>query len=123
MPKERFVSYPGAERAADGTVVIIWAGYNHAQQTRALATYYHRVKDEEGWPGDRLVPLLAGIDQLVPWVKQWHNEIAPAFGVRLGDYFGEFVRAEAHALDKTVEEIRAWQPPKATRQRKRKKKG
>ena len=123
VPKERFVSYPGAEREADGTLVVTWAGYDHAEQARALATYYHRVKDEEGWPADRLTPLLAGLDQLVPWVKQWHNAIDPAFGVRLGDYFDEFVRTEAHALGKTLDEIRAWRPAKASRRRTRKKEG
>ena len=37
---------------------------------------------------DRLAPLLAGLLELVPWLKQWHNEPNAAFGgQRLGDYF------------------------------------
>jgi hypothetical protein len=32
VPKERFVSYPGAEREADGSLVVSWAGYDHLEQ-------------------------------------------------------------------------------------------
>ena len=110
VPKERFVSYPGAERPADDSLVVTWAGYDHAQQAQALATYYQRMKDEEAWSPDRLAPLLSGLDQLVPWIKQWHNDLNPAYGVKLGDFYEDFIRTEAHALNKTLEEIRASVP-------------
>ena len=59
MPKERFISYPHAEREADPTLVIGWAGWDHLQQAKALAAYYVRMKEQEGWAPERLKPLLA----------------------------------------------------------------
>ena len=38
------------------------------------------LKDNHGWRTERLVPLLAGLAELVPWLKQWHNEPDPAHG-------------------------------------------
>lgn len=79
VPKERFVSYPRCERDADPTLPIAWAGWNHLQQVRALAAYYEQMKNE-GWGPARLVPLLAGILELLPWLEQWHNEVDPTYG-------------------------------------------
>lgn len=43
--------------------------------------------------------MLAGILELIPSVKQWHNEPSAEFGgLRLGDYFETFVDGECHAL-------------------------
>ncbi|MEY8689680.1 MAG: BREX-2 system adenine-specific DNA-methyltransferase PglX [Leptothrix sp. (in: b-proteobacteria)] len=110
VPKERWVSYPGCERGSDGSLPIAWAGWNHLQQATALASYYLDMKDSEGWEPTRLQPLLAGLDELVPWLQQWHNEVDPNFGERMGDYYAAFVRDEARALGFTLEEVRAWVP-------------
>jgi hypothetical protein len=72
VSKERFVSIPGCERLADPTPVVAWAGWDDLQQAQALAAYYVRMQEQEAWPLDRLVPLLAGLLELVPWLKQWH---------------------------------------------------
>ena len=57
VPKERFISYPFCERDADPTPVIAWAGWDHLQQAKALATYYVQMKESEGWSKERLTPL------------------------------------------------------------------
>ena len=64
------MSYPCAERDSDRALVVGWAGWHHLQQAMALAAYYDRMKRQEGWAPARLVPLLAGLDQLVPWLLQ-----------------------------------------------------
>jgi uncharacterized protein DUF7008/Eco57I restriction-modification methylase len=110
VPKERFISYPYCQRAADPTPVIAWAGWDHLQQAQAQAAYYEMVRTNEGWSEERRVPLLAGLLELVPWLLQWHNEIDPAYGVRMGDYFKSFVEEEARGMDKTIDEIRGWRP-------------
>ena len=62
-----------------------------------------------------LESLLACMLELIPWLKQWHNEPDANFGgLRLGDHFEDFVTEEARQLGKTVPEIKAWQPPKKT---------
>lgn len=110
VPKERWVSYPGCERGADGSLPIVWAGWDHLQQATALAGYYLDMKDSEGWPSERLLPLLAGLLELLPWLKQWHNELDANFGERMGDYYDGFVRDEARALGVTLEALRASKP-------------
>ncbi|RJP67020.1 MAG: BREX-2 system adenine-specific DNA-methyltransferase PglX [Comamonadaceae bacterium] len=110
VPKERWISYPGCERGADGSLVIAWAGWNHLQQATALAGYYMDMKDSEGWEPTRLQPLLASLLELVPWLEQWHNELDPAFGARMGDYYRSFVTEEARSLGFTLDDLREWRP-------------
>lgn len=122
VPKERWISYPGCERGADGSLVIAWAGWNHLQQATALAAYYLAMKDQEGWEPERLQPLLAGLLELVPWLQQWHNDPDPTYGERMGDYYAAFVADEARALGFTLDQLRAWQPaPQAARRGRRRK--
>lgn len=119
VPKERWISYPGCERGADASLPIAWAGWNHLQQATALASYYFAMKDNEGWEASRLVPLLAGLVELLPWLKQWHNELDPAFGERMGDYYEGIVMAEARALGLTMEQLREWKPAAVARRGRR----
>ncbi len=110
VPKERWISYPGCERGADGSLPIAWAGWDHLQQATALASYHLAMKDSEGWEPARLHPLLAGLLELVPWLKQWHNELDQEYGERMGDYYEGFVRNEARDLGVTLEELKLWKP-------------
>jgi hypothetical protein len=127
VPKERWISFPHCE-GPDGTLVICWAGYDHLQQAQAISAYYVRVQTEFGGSDDpRLIPLLASLIELLPWLKQWHNEPNANFdGLRMGDYFEGFVNEEARNLGKTLAEIKAWVPPrkvaKAAKPKKTKKK-
>jgi hypothetical protein len=110
VPKERWISFPGCERGADGSLVIAWAGWNHLQQATAIAGYYLDMKDTEGWEPARLQSLLAGLLELVPWLEQWHNEVDPVYGERMGDYYRAFVSDEARALGFTLDDLRTWKP-------------
>lgn len=116
VPKERFVTVPGGNADEDTTPLVGWAGWNHLQTAQALSGLYQRRKDEDGWPKDRLLPLLAGLDERVPWLLQWHNEPAADFGgMRLGNFVRDFVAAEALALGVAVGDLRKWTPPAAPR--------
>ena len=115
VPKERFVSLPYCERAVDPSLVIGWAGWNALEQSRAVAAYFVQMKEQEGWSAQRLTPLLGALRELLPWVKQWHNELDPEFGVGMGDYFAGFLEEEARALFLTEEAIDAWTPPQGRR--------
>ncbi len=121
VPKERWISYPGCERGSDGSLVIAWAGWNHLQQATALAGYYMDMKDSEGWEPVRLQPLMAALLELVPWLEQWHNELDPMFGERMGDYYRGFVTEEARTLGFTLDDLHAWKPPVVATKRGRKK--
>jgi hypothetical protein len=38
VPKERFISYAGASRDGDASLLIGWAGWDHREQAQAIAT-------------------------------------------------------------------------------------
>jgi hypothetical protein len=117
VPKERFLVYPHLQRDADSTPVLACSGWDHLKQAQALASYYQHVKDEEGWGAERLKPVLAGLLELIPWLKQWHNDVDPATGERMGDTFEGFVEAECQEFGFTVESVRAWTPAQTTARR------
>ena len=114
VPKERWVSYPHCSRDSDPSLVVGWAGWDHLQQATALAAYYD-AKTREGWPAERLTPLLAGLDQLVPWLIQWHNEIDPEFGDTAGQSYQTMLEHDVHELGLTINKIRNWEPPEKAR--------
>lgn len=118
VPKERWVSFPHCE-SEDGSPVVAWAGYDHLQLAQAVGTYYAEVKDKGGTQDPRLVPLLACLLELVPWLKQWHNEMDQTYQMRMGDYFLGYVEGEAKELGLTIQQIRDWTPPQQTTRRRR----
>ena len=122
VPKERWISFPHCETESDPSLVVGWAGWNHLQQATALIAYYDARK-REGWDAKRLTPLLAGLDQLLPWIHQWHPEVDPEFGETAGQSFETMLKADAHELGLTLEDIRAWEPPAKKKGGRRKAKG
>jgi hypothetical protein len=103
VPKERWVSYPKLESDAAPSPLYSWAGWTHLQQVQALAELYVERKDRDGWDAARLTPILAGLQELVPWLQQWHNEEDPTYGLKLGDYFADYVNEERRTLGLTLE--------------------
>jgi hypothetical protein len=60
--------------------------------------------------------MLAGLLELIPWVKQWHNEPSAEYdGLRMGDYFAQFLDGELRLHALTTADLRAWRPAKRTR--------
>jgi hypothetical protein len=121
VPKERWVSYPHCSTDSDPTLVVGWAGWHHLEQATALIAYYDARK-REGWDAKRLTPLLAGLDQLLPWIHQWHPEIDAEFGETAGQSFQTMLGHDAHELGLTLEDIRQWEPAKAKKTPKGRKK-
>jgi hypothetical protein len=118
VPKERFISYPFCESDEDGEPVYGWAGWNHLQRAQALASLYLKRKDGEGWTEARLTPMLVGLLELIPWIKQWHNEPSVEFGgMRMGEYFEQFLDGECRQHNLTHDDLRAWRPEKKKRAR------
>jgi hypothetical protein len=104
--------------------VVGWAGRNHVEQATALVTYYDARK-REGWAGKRLTPLLAGLQQLLPWIHQWRPEIDKEFGETAGQSYQTMLEHDAHELGLTLDDISTWLPESKLRNTRstRKKKG
>ena len=120
VPKERFISYPRAERETDASAVVGWAGWNHLDRARALATWYLQAR-RDGRDAAHLTPLLAGLAELVPWLMQWYDEPStdPALD-RPGSQIAALVDTELRSLSLTAEDLAAWRPEKKKAVRKKK---
>ncbi|OBF38942.1 DNA methylase [Mycolicibacterium peregrinum] len=119
VAKERFVVYPGAGRATDPTPLLGWAGWNHAQQGIALATIYAQ-REAEGTALSELVPVVAGIAEVLPWVKQWHSGVDPVFNIDLAEYLAAQLAEKSAAVGVPVSDLPNWQPPTTPTRRKKK---
>ena len=122
VPKERFFSMPDCEKAGDTTLVIGWAGMNHLQRAQAIAAWYIERKETEGWEAEKLKPMLVALDELIPWLKQWHNEIDPEYGERMGDFYEGFLLEELRLLDIARDDLLSWEPPAASKKKRATKK-
>ena len=116
VPKERFILYPDAGRETDPTQLLGWAGWDHAQQSLALSLIIGD-REKDGWEDDRLVPLVAGLAELQPWVEQWHGEVDPNYGVSLAAFCREQLTARAAQVGKTLDELATWRSAPAARGR------
>jgi len=119
VPKERFISYPNAGRDTDPTELLGWAGWDHADQALALAGLIS-ARIDEGWDTPRLTPLLAGLNELLPWARQWHNEIDPEYGESVADTIHDELTARLAEHHLTVTDLTNWRPAPTTRKRKTK---
>lgn len=119
VPKERFVSYPGAESDTDTTLVIGWAGWDHADQARALARLLMTRLQTDGWDAERTRPLLAGLAELEPWLRQWHADPMPGTAVSPAGAIGGLLDQRLAAMGATRSALRSWRPPAPARGRRR----
>lgn len=117
VPKERFISCPGASR--DGTLLLGWAGWDHLEQAQALTAYITERRDLDAWDTGRLKPLLAGLAEMLPWVAQWHPDVDPHFGVRPADAYGTFLDGQLLQLGLTRADLTTWRPAPPARGRRR----
>lgn len=116
VPKERFVNFPGLERGNDaGSPMLLWAGYDAKARALALTGYLYEMLQREGADAARLTPALAGLDELLPWVHQWHPEIDDDLGMSTGDYLQGLLDAQLAQHGLTLTAVRAWQPPAPVR--------
>jgi hypothetical protein len=116
VPKERFVNFPGLERGNDaGSPMLLWAGYDAKARALALTGYLYEMLQREGADAARLTPALAGLDELLPWVHQWHPEIDDDLGMSTGEYLQGLLDAQLAQHGLTLTAVRAWQPPAPVR--------
>nr|WP_030169915.1 MULTISPECIES: BREX-2 system adenine-specific DNA-methyltransferase PglX [Actinomycetes] len=118
VPKERFTSYPGASRDTDPTLLLGWAGWDHGDKALALATLITD-RTNDGWTTQQLTPLLAGLHELTPWLRQWHNQIDPDYGESLADTINDELHTHLTTHHLTTDQLHTWKPtPKTTRKTK-----
>ena len=111
VPKERFVSLPQMSRDSDPTLLLGWAGWSALDLCQAVATYCTEVIEQDGWTAERLTPLLAVLQENLPWLKQWYNDMDTRYSLRLGEFFEIFLQSQLSTNGLTPHDLQTWTPP------------
>lgn len=117
VPRERFFTVPDPQAPADW--LYGWAGWNPAERVRALAGAWIDGEERSGADPAQLLPLLVAIDEELPWVLQWHNDIDPDTDARLGDYFQSWLIDQLNRHRWTRQHLAEWRPPTTARRGRR----
>ncbi|MFD6324796.1 BREX-2 system adenine-specific DNA-methyltransferase PglX [Streptomyces sp. NPDC058442] len=114
VPKERFISYPGSGPDNDPSLLIGWAGWNHRHQAEALVNLLNDRLTVDGWPKEdpRFIPLLAGLAEIMPWVKQWHDEYDYEWEGNPAEDFNSALVAGMYGRDLSQDDLATWRPEK-----------
>jgi hypothetical protein len=123
-------------------LVFGWAGWNHLEQLQAVIALWQDEWNEHGQKlvpkatraqreaevgeaavsdpalaadastREKLLPLLQTMVDLLPWVRQWHNEDGET-----ADQFEGYVAEESRKLEMSPEEVHLWRLPKQERRK------
>ncbi|MFI7243259.1 BREX-2 system adenine-specific DNA-methyltransferase PglX [Streptomyces qinglanensis] len=119
VPKERFISYPGASSDGDPSLLLGWAGWNHRDQAEALVNLINDRSSVDGWSHEdpRFIPLLAGLREIMPWVHQWYDEYDPEWGDNPAQEFQAALNLACTERSLSDSDLRDWRPEKKRRGR------
>ncbi|MFJ1752460.1 BREX-2 system adenine-specific DNA-methyltransferase PglX [Kitasatospora sp. NPDC088134] len=109
VPKERFISYLSP-------TLLGWAGWDHREQAQALAVHITE-RYQNGAERDELLPLLAGLLELQPWLTQWHNEFDAMYSGSPASFFEGFRTNLQGEFGITDDDLRSWCPAPPARGR------
>ena len=115
VPKERFISYPSASPDSDPTVLLGWAGWDHKDQAQTLVNVINDRVDQAGWDTDKIEPLLAGLLEVMPWVRQWHGEYDADWGGIPAEEYQAYLDERRAKRGLTEDALRAWRQAAPTR--------
>jgi hypothetical protein len=117
VPKERFISYPGASPDSDDSLLIGWAGWDHREQAHALTMLALTRIEEDNWTAEQITPLLAGLDEQLFWVEQWHSEVDPSTGESPVQTYSDFLDDMMRQFKLNRDDLKAWRPAAKTRRK------
>lgn len=64
------------------------------------------------------MPLLAGLDEVMPWVKQWYSEVDPETGLSPAVAYEGYLQQQVERYPGlSRDELAKWRPPKKGRGR------
>ncbi|MFJ3831700.1 BREX-2 system adenine-specific DNA-methyltransferase PglX [Streptomyces sp. NPDC090046] len=115
VPKERFISYPDSGPDSDPTILLGWAGWDHKDQAQALINLVNDRTDEAGWETARISPLLAGLQEVMSWVHQWHGEFDEEWDGTPSEEYQAYLDEQRAKHGLSADDLTAWRPEKKAR--------
>jgi hypothetical protein len=94
-------------------LVIGWAGWDQYGQAKALVSLIDGELAAGGGRPERLLPLLQGLHELLPWLSQWFGD-DPEFG-DLGAVYREAWLDRVVRSGTTVDAVLGWRAPAGRR--------
>ncbi|MGH4021345.1 MAG: BREX-2 system adenine-specific DNA-methyltransferase PglX [Pseudonocardiaceae bacterium] len=116
VPNERFVSYPEYLTTGEVSLRIGWAGWDYSEQAQVLADLITERMDDHRDLDRGLLPLLAGLREILPWLHQWYK-LEHMRDVASGDDYAALLRECMKRLALSDSDLTAWRPPKSKRGR------
>ena len=116
-PKESFISYPSLSPNSDKSLLLGWAGWDDRERAEALVTLIEKCSSTDDWDSKHVVPLLAGLAEIMPWVRQWHNNRDAVSGQSPADAYDAYLTAQCEQRDLSMEAVHGWTAPPVRRGR------
>ncbi|WP_175412583.1 BREX-2 system adenine-specific DNA-methyltransferase PglX [Streptomyces sp. TRM64462] len=112
IPRERFVSYPSAA-GTQGSLLFGWSGWSDSDRVLVLQDLVGALQ-QQGRPSlHEVTPLLAGIRELIPWVRQWEASTASGSDAGQAERYQRELDDLCAAYGLSVQDLTSWRPPKA----------
>ncbi|MFC5953566.1 BREX-2 system adenine-specific DNA-methyltransferase PglX [Streptomyces pratens] len=112
IPRERFVSYPDLVGEGD-SLLIGWSGWSDTDRVLVLLDLVAVLQQQPRPSVHRIVPLLVGIQELIPWVSQWEAPTESGRGLgHAGTYRSELDRLR-EVFGLSLQDLSSWRPRKA----------
>ncbi|MFI5774071.1 BREX-2 system adenine-specific DNA-methyltransferase PglX [Streptomyces sp. NPDC051658] len=112
IPRERFVSYPGAIAEGDG-LLIGWSGWSDTDRVRVLLDLVGMLQEQAHPRVHEIAPLLAGIQELIPWVRQWEVSTESEPDVDRAETYQRELDDLRTAYGLSAHDLASWRPRKA----------
>ncbi|MEU8506140.1 BREX-2 system adenine-specific DNA-methyltransferase PglX [Streptomyces brevispora] len=112
IPRERFISYPGLVAKRE-SLLLGWSGWSDTQRVLVLLDLVGVLQQQPQPSVHQITPLLVGIQELIPWVRQWEGLTEPGQGLdHVGPYQGELDSLRT-AFGLSLQDLSSWRPQKA----------
>jgi hypothetical protein len=100
-------------------LLLGWAGWDHKDQAQALTNIVNDRAEQGGWDEEKLTPLLAGLLEVMPWVRQWHGVYDAEWEGNPAEEFGTFLEEQLRSYELSEQSLKGWRPPAKGRGRKK----
>jgi hypothetical protein len=117
VPGQTFISYPDVE---SDDLLLGSPAWTDGEQAQVLADLIGKLSASATSDRDRLLPLLVGLQEMLPWAEQWAPGLTVGKGPDAALTLREFLTQRLNDQDLAWQDLQDWQPKRSKRGRPRK---